>query len=204
MAYRIAGTYVGSCDCAGICACPVDGAPTGPNGECRGALVFGVREGNLDDIDLSGVNFALYNFFPSNLSAGNWKVGIVVDDAASDEQAQAIERIVSGQAGGPFADFAPLIGEYAGMERASVRIADGDKPSGSVSGMTEFQFEPLIGPDGTPTTVRNAMFGFAPEYSIGKAPGQSDAFGLTFEGVYGEHAEYEFSTEMTGEIHPRG
>jgi hypothetical protein len=40
--------------------------------------------------------------------------------------------IVSGQEGGPFADFVPLIGDYLGMERAPVRYADGDSPSASV------------------------------------------------------------------------
>ena len=65
MAYRIAGTYVAACDCAGLCPCPVDGQPTGEGGECRGALVFGIKDGSLDDVDLGGVNFALYNWNPS-------------------------------------------------------------------------------------------------------------------------------------------
>jgi hypothetical protein len=201
MAYRIAGTYVAACNCTGLCPCPVDGPPTGDNGECRGALVFGIKDGNLDDTDLGGVNFALYNWFPSNLTAGNWKVGIVVDEGASDAQAQAVEQIVSGDAGGPFGEFKPLIGEYVGMERASVQVNDS---SISVAGKTEITFEPYTGPDGSPTTVKGAMFGFAPEYKIGKASGQSDAFGLPFDAKYGEGADFEFSTEMApGELHPR-
>jgi hypothetical protein len=200
MAYRIAGTYVAACNCTGLCPCPVDGPPTGDNGECRGALVFGIKDGNLDDTDLGGVNFALYNWFPSNLTAGNWKVGIVVDEGASDEQAQAVEQIVSGDAGGPFGEFKPLIGEYVGMERASVDVTD---TSISVAGKTDITFEPYTGPDGSPTTVKGAMFGFAPEYKVGKASGQSDAFGLPFDARYGEGADFEFSTEMAGELHPR-
>ena len=200
MAYRIAGTYVAACNCTGLCPCPVDGPPTGDNGECRGALVFGIKDGNLDDTDLGGVNFALYNWFPSNLTAGNWKVGIVVDEGASDEQAQAVEQIVSGDAGGPFGEFKPLIGEYVGMERASVDVTD---TSISVAGKTDITFEPYTGPDGSPTTVKAAMFGFAPEYKIGKASGNSDAFGLPFDAKYGESADFEFSTEMAGELHPR-
>ena len=200
MAYRIAGTYVAACNCAGLCPCPVDGAPTGDDGECRGALVFGIKDGSLDDVELGGVSFALYNWFPSNLTAGNWKVGIVVDDGASDEQAQAVEQIVSGDAGGPFGEFKPLIGDYVGMERASVKVTD---DSISVGGKTDITFEPYTGPDGSPTTVKGAMFGFAPEYKIGKASGKSDAFDLPFDAKYGEGADFEFSTEMAGELHPR-
>jgi hypothetical protein len=162
--------------------------------------VFGIKEGNLDDVELGGVNFALYNWFPSNLTAGNWKVGIVVDEGASDDQATAVEQIISGDAGGPFGEFKPLIGEYAGMERASVQVT-ADKIT--VAGKTDITFEPYTGPDGSPTTVKGAMFGFAPEYKIGKGSGTSDAFGLHVDAKYGESADFDFSTEMAGEIHPR-
>jgi hypothetical protein len=201
MAYRIAGTYVASCNCIGVCPCPVDQTPTAEGGECKGVAAFAIREGNLDDTDLGGVNFAFFNLFPANISAGNWKLGIVVDEGASDDQAQALERILSGEEGGPLGEFKPLLGEYAGMERAAVTISD---DSVTISGKAEFKFEPFTGPDGSPTVVRGAMFGFAPEFQIGKTTGNSDAFGLTFDASYGEKAEYEYSTEMTGEVHPRG
>jgi hypothetical protein len=116
---------------------------------------------------------------------------MVVDDSASDDQAQALERIVSGQEGGPFADFAALTGENLGMQRAPVRLSGS---SASVGDTTELSFEPARGGDGAPTTVKNAMFGFAPEYQIGKASGRSTAFGIDFEASYGESAEYEFTS----------
>jgi hypothetical protein len=200
MAYRIAGTYVASCNCAPICPCPVDSTPTGPNGECRGLLIFDVRNGSLDDTDLGGVSFALFNHFPSNLSAGGWTVGIVVGEEASDEQAQAVERIISGEEGGPFGEFKPLIGEYTGMQRGRVTA---EEKSGSVAGIGDFQFEPFTGPDGSPTKVKAAMFGFAPEYTIGKGSGRAEILGESVDFAYGESADFEFSTEMAGELHPR-
>jgi hypothetical protein len=203
MAYTIAGTYVAACNCRLLCPCPVDGTPTGPDDTCTGSIVFSIRSGNLDGVDLGGVNFTLYNFFPSNLTAGNWKAGVVIDDGASDDQAQAIERIMSGEEGGPFADFAPLIGDFMGVERAGVSFSGGDSPSYEVSGKTKVKFEPMRGVDGSPTTSKNAMFGFAPEYQIGRASGQSNAFGLSYEASYGEAAEFEFSSEGTPEVRAR-
>jgi hypothetical protein len=70
-------------------------------------------------------------------------------------------------------------------------------------GEASVSFEPLPGPAGGHTTVKNAMFGFAPEYRVGRAPGRSNWFGLEFEGVYGETADYEFSSEMPEEA-PKG
>jgi hypothetical protein len=199
MAYRLVGTYAAACNCSLVCPCPHDGPPTGEGGECHGLLGFAVREGDFDGMDLSNVSFVLWNHFPSNLTSGNWTVGIVVDEAASDEQAQAIERIVSGQEGGPFGEFAPLIGDYQGMERARVRVSENKV---SVDGRGEATFEPFTGPDGSETTVSNAMFGFAPTFKIGKATGRVRA-DQEVEVKYGEGAEFEFSTEMAAELHPR-
>ena len=197
MAWRLSGTYLASCNCQLLCPCPVDSPPTGPDGQCRGTAVFQVREGNLDGTDLSGTAFALANLFPSNLTAGNWKFGVVIDESASDEQFQALERILQGDEGGPFGDFKPLFGEWLGAERGQVSFSDGDRPSASV-GDSSVSFEPLDGPAGQ-TTVKNAMFGFAPEFRVGHAPGHSDLFGLEFDGVYGETADYEFATEQAEE-----
>ena len=87
------------------------------------------------------------------------------------------------------------------MQRGRVTA---DDKSGSVSGIGDFQFEPFTGPDGSPTKVTSAMFGFAPEYTIGRASGRGDVLGKTVEMAYGESADFEFSTEMAGELHPRG
>ena len=62
----------------------------------RGALTVFARDGytraSIDAIAKEGEvsTRTLYNHFPSNLSSGNWKVGLVVDTAASDEQADAL------------------------------------------------------------------------------------------------------------------
>jgi hypothetical protein len=197
MSYSISGSYLASCSCAAICGCPVDALPKDSEGgsECRGVAVFHVAEGSLDDVDLSGTDFAFYNLFPSNLTSGNWTVGVIVDSAASDDQAQALERILSGREGGPFGELAQFIGTYRGMERGSLGMAGGEKSSLTVNGHSEIQFEPNLGLDGSPTTVKNAMFGFAPEYTIGHTTGRSEAFGMTFEPAYGETAEFVFASE---------
>jgi hypothetical protein len=197
MAWRIAGTYVASCSCNLICPCPTDNPPISPDGQCRGVAVFHIAEGNIDDTDLSGVDVGLVNLFPSNLTAGNWKLGVVVDDGASDDQASALERIFHGDEGGPFADFAPLVGDWLGMERAPVTFSDGDRPAASI-GDSSWTFEPLAGPEGSgaQTTVKSAAFGFAPEFRVGHATGHHSALGIEFDAIYGETADYEFASEM--------
>ena len=171
----------------------MDGPPTGRDGQCRGLLVFGIEDGKLDDIDLSGVSVAMGYMAPSNISAGNLKLGIVVDEGASDEQADALGRIFKGDEGGMFGEFVPLIGEWLGVERAAVSLADGDEPSATI-GDTDVRFEAFKAPDGTPTTAHNAPFGFAPVFTLGRSSGSSGILGERFEANYGEAAEFEYTS----------
>jgi hypothetical protein len=171
----------------------VDGPPTGADGQCRGLLVFGVEDGKLDDLDLSGVNVAMGYMAPSNISAGNLKLGIVVDENASDEQADALGRIFRGDEGGIFGEFVPLVGEWLGVERAAVGFSDGDEPSAKI-GSVDVRFEAFKGQDGKPTTASNAAFGFAPVFRLGKSSGSSGILGESFEASYGEAAEFEYTS----------
>jgi hypothetical protein len=193
MAYRLAGTYVAHCDCSQICPCAVDQPPTGPDGQCHGLLVFGIREGNLDGTDLSGVNVAMGYMAPSNIGSGNLRLGLVVDEGASDDQADALERIFSGKEGGMFGEFAGLIGEWAGVERAAVSFSDGEEPSAKIAD-TEVNFEAFRDAEGNVTTSSNAAFGFAPTFTLGKSSGSSGILGESFEASYGESAEFEYTS----------
>jgi hypothetical protein len=155
--------------------------------------VFGIKDGNLDETDLSGVNVAMGYMAPSNISSGNLKLGIVVDEAASDEQANALERIFKGDEGGMFGEFVPLIAEWLGAERAAVSFSDGDEPSAKI-GDSDVTFEADKGADGRPTTLSNSAFGFAPVISVGRSSGSSGILGESFEANYGEAAEFEYTS----------
>ena len=192
MAYRLAGTYVAHCDCKQVCPCAFDGPPTGRDGQCRGLLVHEVKEGNLDDTDLSGVKVAMAYMAPSNISAGGLKVGIVVDSGASEAQADALARIFQGDAGGMFGEFKPLFGEWLGVERADISFDDGEEPSAKI-GDIDVNFKAFRGGDGGLTQVSNAMFGFAPVFTLGQSSGTSGLFGESFEADYGEAASFEYS-----------
>jgi len=193
------GRYVSSCSCTNVCPCPTASAPPdNPDGttNCWGVGVFDVREGNADGVDLSGVRWALYVNFPDLVSSGNWKLGMMVDAGASDEQAMAVGDIVSGQKGGPFGEMAPLVGEFTGVERGPISYSD----SGASFGNSSFTYEALRGLDGKPTTVSNAAFGFAPVFEIGSASGGIDIFGHQADASYGEVAEFEYGSEIHEQI----
>jgi hypothetical protein len=56
------------------------------------------------------------------MTEGNWRLGVFVDDRATDDQADKLVQVFGGQLGGPMAALAPLVGEMLGVERAKIDV----------------------------------------------------------------------------------
>jgi hypothetical protein len=194
MAYRITGQYVGTCECQLVCGCAMNAQPTGRNNTCTGMLVFHIAEGSFESVDLSGINVAMMYYSPGKVLDGNLKLGIVVDESASQEQTDALTTIFSGKAGGVFGEFVPLIGEFLPTERAPVSYSDGEKPSAAV-GASSISVELMRNAEGKPTQISNVMVPFADPYMIGEGSGHVEAMGLSYDSRYGEVAEsFEYAS----------
>lgn len=125
MAWRLSGTYVESCSCETICPCAWSRLKAKATlDRCLSLLAYHVNTGHIDDIDVGGLSFAYFIDSPPVMSEGNWRVGLYLDETASDTQAEALAVVLSGQAGGPPARLSPLIGEILGIERVRIAYAD--------------------------------------------------------------------------------
>jgi hypothetical protein len=103
MTWRIAGSYFESCNCDPICPCrKIDGVSGGrsTHGECLGVLTWLIDEGNVDDVDLSGLPVAMATRYSDDEEGSPWTWILYVDASAADEQREAIEAIYSGGLGG--------------------------------------------------------------------------------------------------------
>src|SRR6059058_5776651 len=90
---------------------------------CRVTLVFNVKGGEIDGVDVSGLTVAAVADTPKVMTDGNWRLGVVIDDQASDEQAEKLGAVFSGQLGGPMEGLAPLLGEMLGVERVAMEFS---------------------------------------------------------------------------------
>ena len=91
---------------------------------CLVLQAFHVTNGEIEGVDVSGTSVVLLRDTPPPHVGGNWRSGLIIDADASQEQADALQRVFSGQAGGPFASVLPLVGEDLGVERAPIAYAD--------------------------------------------------------------------------------
>ena len=94
---------------------------------------------------MSGRTLALIADTPKVMTEGNWRVGIFVDEDASDEQMDKLTAVFGGQKGGPMAGVAPLIGEVVGVERAHFDVVeDGLKHSVRIGDAIDFEIEDIV------------------------------------------------------------
>jgi hypothetical protein len=79
------------------------------------------------------------------MTDGNWRLGVFVDDHATEEQFDKLVQVFGGQLGGPMAALTPLIGEMLGVERAEIEIHDdGLRHSVRVGSMIDFEVEDIV------------------------------------------------------------
>ena len=157
MSYEMEGDLLEVCNCGVLCPCWIGEDPD--NGTCDSVMGYHIRSGSVDGVDVSGHTIAMLVHIPGNVLAGGWKVAVLVDDKASEAQADAIVNAFSGKLGGPLADTASLIGELAGVERAPI-IFDVKEGKGTlkIEGITECVMEPYRGPTGEVTTLNESIF----------------------------------------------
>jgi hypothetical protein len=125
MAWRLDGTYFESCSCDEICPCTWSAFTAKATlDRCRALLAYHVESGQIDGVDVSGLNFAIFLDTPPVMGEGNWRVEVYLDEAASDGQTEQLGAVVSGQLGGPLAMLAPLIGEMLGVEKVPISYRD--------------------------------------------------------------------------------
>jgi hypothetical protein len=190
MSWNLRGSYVETCSCELMCPCNLSFAHGATYDFCRVVLVFNVREGSVDGTDIGGRKVALIADTPKVMTDGNWKVGVFIDDEASDEHFDKLIQVFSGQLGGPMAGLAPLIGEMLGAERATITIDDdGLRHSVKVGDGIDFEIEDVV-PFGIETGVPIKFDGmFHPvgsDLTMAEAKrSRINAFGISYEGKTG-------------------
>src|SRR5690242_5565769 len=124
MSWRLAGSYFESCSCDVVCPCTASLALAATNDYCRVVLVFHVKEGDVEGVDVGGLTVAAVADTPKVMTDGNWRVGVFIDSAASDEQAEKLGGVFSGALGGPMEALGALIGENLGVRRAPIEVTE--------------------------------------------------------------------------------
>jgi hypothetical protein len=166
---------------------------------CRVTLVFDIREGTVDGTDISGRRVALVADTPKVMTEGNWRLGVFLDERASEEQGEKLVQVFSGQLGGPMGGLAPLVGEMLGVERTAIEIEDdGLRHSVRIGDAIDFEVQDIVPfgvETGEPVRFQGMFHPVGSDLTMAEAQRSSiDAFGIRYDGKTGlSKAEFSWA-----------
>jgi hypothetical protein len=171
MSYHLEGRLLEVCNCNVLCPCWIGEDPD--NGTCDTIVAWRIDKGDINGLDVGGNTVAAVAHVPGNILAGNWRAAIFLDDQATPLQEEALLKVFTGQAGGPVADLAKLIGDVVSVGRAKIRFTV-DEGKGELAIGEDYYalLEPYRGAMGGLTTLTDTVFSTVPgaPVFVGKAP----------------------------------
>ena len=200
MSWNLRGSYAETCSCELMCPCNLSFDHGATYDYCRATLAFSIREGAVDSTDLAGRKVVVIADTPKVMTEGNWRVGVYIDDGASDDQFDKLVQVFSGQLGGPMAGLAPLIGEMLGAERAAIQMDDdGLRHSVRVGDAIEFEIQDIVPfgvETGQPVKFSGMFHPVASDLTMAEAKSSRiDAYGIRYEGKTGvSHADFSWAS----------
>ena len=198
MPWSLKGSYVETCSCDLMCPCNMSFDHGATYDYCRVTLVFSIREGEIEGTDVSGLNVAAIADTPKVMTEGNWRLGMFVDERASNEQMEKLTAVFGGRMGGPMAALAPLIGEMLGVERAPIEVVDdGLRHSVRVGSAIDFEIEDIVPfgiETGQPVRLTGMFHPAGSELTAAEATrSKISAFGIEYEGKTGLSAPFSWA-----------
>jgi hypothetical protein len=93
--WYIKGREFATCNCDYGCPCQFNALPT--RGSCEAAVGFVFDEGKFGDVSLDGVKAALVAHWPGAIHEGKGTMQFIFDEACSQEQRDAVAKILKGE-----------------------------------------------------------------------------------------------------------
>jgi hypothetical protein len=189
MSWNLKGSYVETCSCELMCPCNLSFDHGATYDFCRVTLVFSIREGEIEGTDIGGLKVAAMADSPKVMTEGNWRLGVFVDEQATDEQADKLVQVFT-QLGGPMAGLAPLVGEVLGVERARIEVDDdGVRHSVRIGDVIDFEIEDIVPfgvETGKPIKFDGMFHPVESDLTMAEAKrSRINAFGIEYEGKTG-------------------
>ena len=190
MTWNLRGSYAETCSCELMCPCNLTFDHGATYDFCRATLGFHIREGEIDGTDVRGRRVVTIIDTPKVMTDGNWRLGMFVDEQATDEQFDKLVKVFGGQLGGPMAMLAPLVGEIVGVERAAIEMRDdGLLHSVRVGDAIEFEVQDIVPfgkENGEPVRFAGMFHPAGSELTMAEARhSRINAFGIAYEGKTG-------------------
>jgi hypothetical protein len=93
-------------------------------GHCTTVLTFHVEQGQIGEVPIEDLSFAVVLRTPGVMADGDWAVGVIIDERATPEQHDALVSVARGDLGGPTDAMAALTSDFLGVESKPIVFSE--------------------------------------------------------------------------------
>jgi hypothetical protein len=147
----IKGREFANCNCDYGCPCQFNALPT--TGNCEAAVGYLFDDGRFGDVSLKGVKPGLFAHWPGAIHEGGGTMQLILDEASSEAQRDAVARIMKGEETEPMTTmwsvFAAMTDTFleALVKPISLEVdVEARKARLSIPGVVETTAEPIRNP----------------------------------------------------------
>ena len=198
--WRLKGDYFENCNCEVLCPCILgisEGIPT--EGHCDVGFAFHIQEGDFNGIGIGELNFVVVAYTPEAMGLGNWSTAVYIDEKADQRQRDALERILSGELGGPAERWMRLTTNFLGTKYCPIEYrAEGQSRGVSIPQVIDFNVEGIVGNRRSGEPMRLENTGHPVNSSLVLAKGTRSTYsdhGMTWDnsGRNGHYSNFEWN-----------
>lgn len=160
MAYEMRGQFLEACDCFVPCPCWFVESPD--EGECTGVVAWQIEQGTIEGVDVSGLAVASVSQHEGARGGAGahpkMRLALLVDEAATPNQAHALSLAFTGRLGGPLGELVEMVGAHEGIERARISFtSDGGRTRVVAEPGVVADWTPVVGTTGRITTIADTV-----------------------------------------------
>jgi hypothetical protein len=124
IAWRARGLLFENCSCQLVCPGHMHFEQLCTHERCNGYWAIRFDDGDFEGTPLGGVKAVIAYDAPRRMVDGGWIEAIFIDESASGMQHSAVDAILRGRAGGPWAVLARFVGRWLETRVAAIRLTD--------------------------------------------------------------------------------
>jgi hypothetical protein len=142
------GLLLESCNCRLLCRCHIAYRQPADHERCVGYIAVRVEDGAYGEVPLGGLDALVLIDAPRIMTEPDWTIGLCISERARPPQHEALERILSGQAGGGWAVLGALAARRLATRSLPIRLeAERGGWALRVEGLLQSTLEPTRGAD---------------------------------------------------------
>lgn len=202
IAWRARGLLFENCNCQLVCPGHVHFDQLCTHERCVGYWAIRIDDGAFGEVSLGGLKAVIAYESPQHMIDGNWTEVIVIDQAASPAQRRAVEAILTGRAGGPWAVLARFVSRWLDTRFLPIDLADdGATKKARIPGLLEAAITQIRGRDRAQPVLFQNIFNqiHAPTQVLATGVTQYDDGVIKFsnEKTHGLYSNFDWAVESS-------